>query len=332
VRAGAQRLIARALAVTLALALPAGAEVRVDKAECLSLPNCQRLSNGTVEVVATTDVGPRVIAYRFAGRENVFRERPGTGPKTEWRSYGGHRLWAAPEARPRTYHPDNDPVDVRVDPRRVVRLTAPVESTTGLQKTIELALDAEGTGVTVRHEITNRGAWPIEVAPWAVTVLEGGGTALVPQEAAQPQPDALLPVRPMALWAYTDMSDARLRFGRRFVRLRSDPELRAPLKIGFGNTLGWAAYLRAGTMFVKRFAHEPAATYPDFGSNLELFTAGGMLEVESLAPLRRLEPGATAVHVERWYLFAGVKPADGDDEMETILRPLVEKAPAPAVP
>jgi hypothetical protein len=321
----------RHLSLFIGTALLAGtagraeADVKVEKVECLGFPSCYRLANETAEVVVTTDVGPRVIAYRLSDRANVFRESPTrSGPKNEWRSYGGHRLWAAPEARPRTYAPDNDPVGFHIDMLAgTIELTAPLETSTGLEKRIDVTLAPQGADVTVRHVITNRGPWPITLAPWAVTVMKGGGIAIVPQEPARPQPEALLPVRSMAVWAYTDMSDPRLRFGRTFVRLRSDAAAKAALKIGFGNREGWAAYHVDGTLFVKRFAYEPDATYPDLGSNLELFTAGGMLEVESLAPLRTLAPGQSAEHVERWSLHGGVALPDADDALDALLRPLV---------
>jgi hypothetical protein len=56
---------------------------------------CVRLSNGIVELVATMDVGPRIIRFGFIGGDNEFKEYPEMLGKTggdEWRIYGGHRL------------------------------------------------------------------------------------------------------------------------------------------------------------------------------------------------------------------------------------------------
>ena len=72
----------------------------MEKITYLDLPNCYRLSNGTAELVFTTDVGPRVIRYAFVGGENVLGECPAESVVTElgeWKPWGGHRLWAAPE-------------------------------------------------------------------------------------------------------------------------------------------------------------------------------------------------------------------------------------------
>src|ERR1035437_959987 len=77
-------------------------------------PNCIRLANEQIDLVATTDVGPRVIRLGFIGGQNLFKEYSATLGRTddtEFHPYGGHRLWHAPEAFPRSYSPDNGPVE-----------------------------------------------------------------------------------------------------------------------------------------------------------------------------------------------------------------------------
>jgi hypothetical protein len=43
-------------------------------------PNCIRLSNGEIEVIATTDVGPRIIRVGFVGGQNLLHNYPDAGP------------------------------------------------------------------------------------------------------------------------------------------------------------------------------------------------------------------------------------------------------------
>lgn len=300
----------------------------MEKVECLGLPNCLRLSNGTVEVVVTTDVGPRVLHYGFAGGENVLGAWPEAVVQTawgEWKPWGGHRLWTAPEASPRSYSPDSEPVRAEAAGERGVRLAPPVDSRAGIEKELTLTLDPSGGGVTLRHRVTNRGAWRIEAAAWALTIMRGGGEAVIPQEPFGPHPESLLPARPLVLWPYTDMSDARLRFGRRLVRFRSDPDSPEPNKIGVANKQGWSAYRLGETLFVKRFGYEEGAPYPDYGCNNEFFTAGAFIEVESLSSLKELEPGDSVEHVERWSLFAGFTPGDDEDELDAAIRALLKR-------
>ena len=65
---------------------------------------CVEISNGTVDVVVTVDVGPRIIRFGFIGGENELCEAPGAsqpligGPVGGvWKIKGGHRLWHSPE-------------------------------------------------------------------------------------------------------------------------------------------------------------------------------------------------------------------------------------------
>ena len=116
------------------------AEVNMEKVEYGGWPNCVKLSNGKIELVITTDVGPRVIRLGFVGGQNLMREYASMLGKTggdEWRIFGGHRLWHAPEAKPRTYSPDNGPVEYEWN-GRTLRLTQPVEADTGIQKQMEI--------------------------------------------------------------------------------------------------------------------------------------------------------------------------------------------------
>lgn len=298
----------------------------MEKISYLGLPNCYRLSNDKVEAVVTSDVGPRIVRYNFLGAENMLGEVPEATLATElgdFKPWGGHRLWVAPEAKPRSYAPDNAPLTVAPEGEREIRLTAPVEAATGIEKELRIALDAEGSGLTVGHRITNRTLWPIDAALWGLTIMRGGGTAIFPQEPYISWDDYLLPARPLVLWHYTDLTDARWSIGKKFIRLSTDERASHPQKIGMLNKQGWAAYRHGATLFLKRFAYAEGANYPDYGCNCETYTAGDFIEVESLSPLLRLEPGASAEHLERWSLFAGVELGADEATLEAALNPLL---------
>ena len=318
----------RVLACCAGVMLPAvhvSAEVKVDKVTCLGLPNCYRLSNGVVEVVVTTDIGPRIIRYGFAGGDNMLAEMPPTKKPdpAKWEVWGGHRLWTAPEAMPRSYAPDNSSIEHRQEGASGIRLTQPVEQSTGIQKEIVVTLSPSGTDVTVLHRLTNRNLWAIEVAAWGLTVMRGCGTAIVPQEPYKSHDDALLPARPMTLWSYTNLADPRWQIGPKYIRLSTKTSMKESQKVGVMNKVGWAAYALAGTLFVKRIPFEEGASYPDFGSNTEVYTAGDFIEVESLGPMRRLEPNQATEHVERWALHRNVQIGKTEQEVEAALKPVL---------
>src|SRR5882672_3433844 len=53
---------------------PCWGETKVEKVEYKGWKNNLKLSNGTVELIATLDVGPRIIRYAHVGGENVLKE------------------------------------------------------------------------------------------------------------------------------------------------------------------------------------------------------------------------------------------------------------------
>jgi hypothetical protein len=283
--------------------------------------NCCRLSNGTVELIVTTEVGPRVIRFGFVGGQNLFKEyeaQLGRRGGNQWRIYGGHRLWHAPEDLARTYFPDNSPVTME---RRgtAVRFIAPVETNCGIQKEIEIRL---GARVELTHRLRNVGAWPIELAPWALTVMAPGGTCIVPLPKRGTHPKDLLPKNILVPWLYTDMSDPRWTWGRRYLLLRQDSAPTAtPQKLGALVPDGWAGYALNGELFIKRFACIPGARYADFGCNFETFTNQEMLEVETLGPFTALAPGATVEHRETWQLFRNVPVPRNDRDVARHVAP-----------
>jgi hypothetical protein len=290
--------------------------------------NCFKLSNRAIELIVTSDVGPRIIRLATKGGQNLFKEFDDMVGRTggdEWRIYGGHRLWHSPEAKPRSYCPDNSPVAVK-ETADGLRVTQDTEPATGIQKQIDVALDAARPHARITHRLINRGPWPVTLAPWALSVMAQGGTAIIPQAPYVSHEECLVPARPLVLWPYTNMSDERWTWGRKFIQLRQDPKARRPQKVGIGLTDGWVAYALKRQLFLKRFKHIPNAAYPDFGCSFETFTNAEMLEVETLGPLTTLEPGKAVQHVEHWFVFDGVAPGRSEAGIARALTPILEES------
>lgn len=291
-------------------------------------PNCYRLSNGIVDLVVTGDVGPRIIRFGFAGEDNEFQEFANMVGKTggdEWRIYGGHRFWHAPEASPRTYYPDNGPVAVEKQDG-FVRVVQPTEPTTGIQKEIDIRFAPDEAHVQLTHRLRNRGMWAVDLAPWALSVMARGGVAILPFPPRGSHAENLQPTSTLTLWAYTGMADPRWTWGTKYVLLRQDPERAAPQKIGAAVTEGWTGYARNGHLMIKKFSHVPGAAYADLGCSAEIFTNDEFLEVETLGPIASLEPGAAVEHIEDWFLFRDVPVPGSDADVDQHVLPRVGAA------
>lgn len=280
-----------------------------------------RLANRDVELIVTREVGPRIIRFGFIGARNLFGELTeqagGTGEK-EWMIRGGHRLWIAPEEKPKSYELDNQPVNIRILPDgfaarrmgnkaggiRAIQEPGPISR---VQKSMDIILADGRNEATVVHRLTNAGRRAVTLAPWALTVMAKRGTAIIPLPKKIPHTARLTHNQNWSLWGYTDFSDPRWTLGARYILFRQDPR-RGPNKLGIAQREGWVAYQLNDCLFIKRFDRIPGAVYPDSDVNFETFSNQQILELESLGPLTTLRPGQTATHTETWSLHGGIKP------------------------
>lgn len=286
-------------------------------------PNCYRLSNGQVELIVTTDVGPRIIRFGFVGGRNMFAEFPdqlGKSGETWWVMRGGHRLWIAPEVVPETYALDNGPVKASFDGQNIT-LLQPVEPETSLQKEISIRLNADGS-VVVTHRITNAGSRTRRLAAWALSQMAPGGTGIAIFPPRGCHEECLQPTHPLVMWAYTDFSDPRWCLTKSYLILRQNPADESPQKAGLFHEHTAAAYSLDGDLFVKRYRADPSVTYPDFHSSFQMFTNGSFLELETLSPLRDLACGDSVTHVEVWSLHkAAPLTSFSDEELDRAVLP-----------
>ena len=282
-----------------------------------------RLENKVLYVDYLTQAGPRLVRLGLAGSgDNLFAELPDNTmdtPYGEYRFFGGHRLWHAPEAMPRSYLPDNSGLSTQPLPDGVSLVQA-VEVGSGLRKIMELHLASDAPRLVIQHTLKNEGLWPIQCAPWAITQLKLGGVVIIPQQRGVPEPQ-LLPDRRLTIWNYTRLQDPRLHLGDQYILMDAAPSL-PPCKIGTLNPRGWAGYLVGDVLLVKRFDHQPLAAHVDFGCDTEVYCNNQFIELETLGALVTLQPGESVHHTETWELFTGIKAAPTSDGVEALVEAL----------
>jgi len=280
---------------------------------------CVAMDNGTLKLLVTQSIGPRILSFGFLDGESIFANLPDFVAELPqggvFHFYGGHRLWQAPEAFETTYVPDDEPVEItEVDAGLLVMQK--LQPQTGLQKSLEIRF-AGDTQVVIKHRIHNLGSNDVTCAPWAITQFRTGGVAILPQS----RHDAgVLPNRSMALWSYTDMSSPHVQWLKEHVLVAS-PMVSA-FKIGFPNPRGWLAYWLAGVLFVKHAEYDEQAEYYDYGSSSECYCNDKFLELETLGPITALPPDTSVTHVETWALYKDVKRPSIENEVEAIVESL----------
>src|SRR5579863_847532 len=321
--------MSKTISIALAFSLTAAAAVKIEKTNYKGWPNSYRISNGEVELIITSDVGPRIMRYAFTGGQNVFKEFTETLGKTgeeKWQLRGGHRIWAAPEDVVLTYAPDNGPVRVSIK-GDVLEATEPPEALTGFEKQITVKMSPSGTGVEVRHRIRNTANKSADIAAWALSMMAQGGVGIHGFPPRGTHPEVLAPTNPLVMWAFSDLADKRWQFTKKYLILRQDPTNHGqPQKLGSFNPHTWSAYLLGSDLFIKHTEADPKRAYPDMGCSFETFTNADFLEQETLGPMTKLAPGSSLEHIERWTLHKNVHLRDWNDaELDRVILPLVAR-------
>lgn len=298
--------------------------VKISTVDYLRFGKCVCISNDDAQVLVTVDVGPRIISYRRSTGENLlFNDLEGKNTVTKssimetfgkpvFELWGGHRMWATPEHMPLSYYPDNEPVAWEKTENGVVFTPNP-QPVSDWQFTLTVTLADSGTDATVHMDIKNLRNEVRRAGAWGITQMRKGGTAICPMnhdESLIPLPDKMI-----AFWPYCNMRDERFAFGNDCYTLKHVEGNEAPFKCGINSTAGWLAYATDGEVFVKRVEYDKDSDYPDFGSSMETYVDGFMLEIEGLSPMKDLGCGESVTLTEHWSI------TDLEDEM---LKPYIK--------
>jgi hypothetical protein len=279
----------------------------------MSITNTQRAGHeavqvdaGAVRLVATTSVGPRVLALLTEDGANAFVEVPdmtlpcpGSGPI---HLRGGHRLWAAPEDPRTTYRPDDDPVGVEEIPGGVRLVTRP-DPVAGTSR--EMSIVATGLErFTFEYRVLNTADRPQRLAAWAITMMAPLGRAWLPFVIGDFDPGGFQAQRNIALWSYARTDDPRFVLTDAAIEVRAsaiaEHGITGSFKVGTSLRRGWLAHWRQGVLLVKYAGHDESRQYADMGTSGQIYSHPDFTELESLGPLTDLAPGEAAVHHEDW--------------------------------
>lgn len=294
-------------------------KVIVEEIKYKNFGNCVRISNGSIEIIVTIEKGPRIIRFSFEKGGNIFFD---TWPVEEdqsvengsdgWALLGGHRLWHSPESSLRTYIPDNYPVKWN-EIENGIKVIQDEEKWTQIIKEMEIII-LEDNKVKVTHIITNRNAWPVQLAAWPISVMSAGGLEVIPQPNRE---TGFLANRSIALWPYSKMNDKRVYWGEKYITIKHIPtenKFANPFKFGINNEKGWAAYFNNNNLYIKRYYHNNSNNYTDYGSSYETFINNAYVEMETLSPTTTINFDEKIIHEEVWELHDNIAMPSFNDE------------------
>lgn len=283
---------------------------------------CVRIVSKDITLHVTVSVGPRILGCSYRGGHNLFAVLGEDGPFPypgggSFYGRGGHRLWYAPESASTTYVPDNQPVEYQENPDGLTLLQV-VDAPTGIQKCLQIVMDPESAVVTVKHRLTNTTEDAVELAPWAITQMQPGGFAILPQNTATADEEGFWANRALVLWPYARMQDPNLVWGDRYIFVKA-AYAEGRTKLGWPNLRGWLGYALDNTLFVKSADYRPEATYYDSQSSSQCYCCPEFLELETLGPATVLQAGKSTVHTETWQIFDRKDLTPDEDRVEDLV-------------
>ncbi|MFA5658756.1 MAG: hypothetical protein WC900_05670, partial [Oscillospiraceae bacterium] len=275
----------------------------------------------TITLMATVDFGPRIIYFGMSGKSNLLFEDSDrifsvkNGDMGTWYTYGGHRLWCAPEILSETYYPDNESVSYSFENETLTLV--PPKTPFGKQFCLIIKMNASD-GVQIESRITNLSKTAAVYAPWSITALSPGGTEIIPLNTKD---NGYLPNRELSLWSYSDIYDSRFKLLNNMAVLRHDKNVDSAFKAGFNVTDGYTAYMLGDQLFIKQFESYRNVSYPDFSSNLETYVNKHFLECELVGEYRSYSPEEAAVITESWRAvsYKGEAISDSADNASQLL-------------
>ncbi len=286
------------------------AQVTVKKVTYNGWQGAYRIANATTELVFVPQIG-RIMRYGSVGGTNLLWNNRAMDGKTtnlknppkDWQNYGGDKCWPAPQSRwgwPPDPVMDSGRQSVRVTKDKHLIVTGQPSAKEKVRFIREIALDSEGSGVTITNTLMNVSDKPDTWSVWQITQTDGPDTVRLPLYKSGHFPNGF--------YVFGDAQPAPVPdnvavLGEE-VRIMLDPKHAA--KIGGDSPLGQIVAEKDGIRFEVSQTVEAGREYPDSGCALEIYTSDGpnaYVELELLGPLTPLAPKAQVALKTRWRLI-----------------------------
>ena len=293
-------------------------ELRIEQTEFRSWREAYVVSLGQAEMVVVAEIGPRILSLSvgrglnllFVDEEMTLGSEEGTG---DWRLYGGHRIWVAPETDDSSA-PDNVRCEVKISDEGLTVL-APVAPRTQLQK--RLTISQRRGRFVVEQGVRNCGDSPTIGAVWALTCVLPDGVVAFPWGSGGAWDLKKIVYWKQWLGSGTDVTSDQWQPGPDVFCIEPTGE---EGKVGSNPPEGWVALCREDGTFIKSYRWAPGARYPDEDCSLQVYTCDHFVELETLGPLTTFHPGIEVVHEEVWTVTAAaIDPRDGKGLRELLV-------------
>lgn len=300
--------------------------ISIEKSAFCGWENCVELVYDDLRLVVPLSIGPRILFFGKTGGENLLKVLERDQGKTggyDYRLYGGHRLWNAPEDPRFSYLPENEPIHFLPDVDGACEFYKEAQALAGLEKRICIEGICQGghPGFRLTHTLINRNITAQQVSPWAITAFISGGQALMPLASRPAQP--LCSQYSLAFWSYSRFDDPSLSYCGEFLRVDSTRRVVPKQKLGTFAVQPWLAYLLGRQLVFIYSDVRTSKSEIDEGANIQLYYDPSLLELEFLGEERLLETGEGVDLVENWFC---VDLPDGLNANNVVQSPSIAQA------
>ncbi|MBN2535163.1 MAG: hypothetical protein JXB88_19940 [Spirochaetales bacterium] len=259
----------------------------------------------SIQLVITTDFGPRIVFWGRPDKENLLVWAPGKFTRGEWDLLGGHRVWStrplADECE-ETYRIDDLSCEVqRIDSGWII--TAPCDSYNNTRRGIGVRVLGDNK-VEIDNFLINTGDMLYSGGVWSVT-------STLPDKTTQYG----IPLGDGSMWDYCKIvmfrrwdehfgsfNDDQFSFTHDMMMVNPGGKENKRCVQADRGIIAMHDPARK-VLFAKKAGYDRHGIYP-YGCNLAVYIAPGneMVEMETMGPERMLKPGESLHNKEVWVL------------------------------
>ena len=278
------------------------------------IPPDKKITMNINNMAVTIDgkVGARIISLKLDTQEMLSSNKVNRG------NYGS-TLWTGPEAKWRGHGIlDTSAFTVKSFAGSDLELKSRNDTILGFAFTKKFHASLADTSLVINYTITNISKDTIGVAPWEVTRVITGGLAMFPKASPQDLPTVngrypLLKIQDSIgiIWYPYDTSKV------------------AAQKLFMYGGEGWAAYIKDGALFIKKFPSiKPAQAAPG-EKNVEAYVSKpkNYLELENQGVYQVLKSNESLTYEVKWYLRRlpkGIKAEIGNKAFINYIRKVIK--------
>lgn len=287
-----------------AIPIAARSDVTIRQITYNGWDSAYEMSNGTVDLVFVPQIG-RIMRYgRVNGPNMLWNNAALAGTKADpveaaktWPNFGGDKLWPAPQDR--WNWPPDPSIDsatqlVQVMANRHLLVFGQPSTKYGIQFTREITLAPKGTDVTIKNTMRNISSSAQEWGLWQITQTDDPAPIHLRRSKSGKFPAGYYNFKNPTPPAGSELTAD-------FLILKRDPN--NTFKSGTDSPICELTGEIQDQVFHTSAHYEPGGNYPDQGCTAEVYGNPDPLkyiELELMAPVRKLSPDRSAVFVTYW--------------------------------